>query len=135
MYIYTEKLRYKGGLIMGRDANIICVGCFQPHLKDMLDYGKGEPYDDDWYEDTQEGSLVTKAGLLNCNTSDQSTELAKALGVEYWDFNTHQLKKEKIDWNALIELSEECAEWDEKNVENLRTLLEHKFICMFQPNG
>ena len=113
---------------MGRDANIVCVGCFQPELKGMLDYPTN------WYKDTEEGSLVT-SGLLNCNTSGQSTELAEALGVEYWDFNTHQLKKEKINWDALIVLSEECAEWDEHNAENLRTLLEHKFICMFQPNG
>ncbi len=114
---------------MGRDAMIVCVGCFQSDLKDILDYPA------EWYDDTKEGSLVTRSYLLNCDTSEQSTGLAKALGVDYWDFNTHQLKMDKIDWNALIELSEECAEWDEEKVEHLRTLLKHKFICMFQPNG
>ena len=113
---------------MGTDANIICVGCFQSDLEDMLDY------DADFYTDTDEGSIIT-ATLLNCNTSGQSAELAEALGMETWDFNTHQLKKEKINWDALLELSEGCAEWDKHDVENLRTLLEHKFICMFQPNG
>lgn len=114
---------------MGRDANIICIGCFQADLEDMLDYPS------EWYAETEEGSLVTKSGLLNCNTHGQSTELAKALGVEYWDFNTHQLKMDKIDWNALIELSKEGTEWNEEQVEHLRTLLKNGFICMFQPNG
>ena len=113
---------------MGLDSNVLLVGRFSEEIVDCLNYGP------EFYEDTKPGTIVT-THLLNCNTSDQSRQLAEALGTEPWDFNTHCVDKDKVDWDALDELSEICAEWDEVDVEKLRRLLDSDFICIYQPNG
>ncbi|KKL87307.1 hypothetical protein LCGC14_1936070, partial [marine sediment metagenome] len=94
-------------------------------------------YPADWYNNTGEGSIVTKSGLLHCNTNSDSVDLARALGVTLWDFNIHQLKIENINWAALHALFENgfCYEEENKEIENLRALLTNGFICLFQPNG
>jgi hypothetical protein len=113
---------------MGLDANIMCIGRFDKEIVDCLPYGP------EFYEGMILGMIVTTQ-LLNCNTSDQSRQLAAALGTEPWDFNTHCISKDNVDWDALDELSEICAEWDKIDVEKLRRLLDSNFICIYQPNG
>lgn len=113
---------------MGLDANVTCLGKFGEEIVDCLPYGQ------EFYDGLISGAVVTTQ-LLNCNTSDQSRQLAIALGTEPWDFGTHCIDKDKVDWYALDELSDSCAEWDEWDVEKLRRLLDAGFICVYQPNG
>jgi len=114
---------------VGLDANVICVGQFSKDIVDYLDYESNA------YENVQDGAIVITT-FFNCNTSDQSHQLAKALGADAWDFNTHAILKNKVNWEALRELSETCAEWGEESIQQFRCLLKEKnFICVYQPNG
>lgn len=72
--------------------------------------------------------------MLQCQTSNISERLAEVLGVEPWDFNTHEIKEDKVDWEGLKELVKEMF-CEEDEVEKLRTLLQNDFICIYCPNG
>jgi hypothetical protein len=114
---------------MGLDSNVLLVGRFSEEIVDCLNYGP------EFYEDTKPGTIVT-AHLLNCNTSDQSRRLARVLGTEPWDFNTHCIIEENIDWAEIYDMMESCIEWEgEHEVHRFERLLEAKFICIYQPNG
>jgi len=113
---------------MGLDANVLCIGRFNEEIVDCLSY------DPEFYEGTAHGVIVA-THLLNCNTSDQSRQLAAALGTEPWDFDTHCISRGNINWDELRELSECCAEWDETDIERFKRLLNMMFICIYQPNG
>jgi len=121
---------------MGLDANILCIGKFSEDIKNALDYShKDDTEDEDAYADTAEGTIVI-SHLCNCNTTDQSMRLSDALGIEDpWDFNQHAFTEERVDWDELIELSDNCAEWDIDDVNYLRDLLNKGFLCIYQPNG
>jgi hypothetical protein len=112
---------------MGYDANVICIGPFQKSIAKHLDYSEDE------YDSVEEGTIVI-ATLFNCNTTDQSLNLADCLGCDPCDFNTHQIKASKVKWGELLELTSECAEMSEKDVEGLGDLFNNLFICLYQPN-
>ena len=92
---------------MGMDACVLAVGPFGDKVRDMLDYPE------DYYEDVKDGAIVTKH-LFTCNTTDQSKQLAAALGIDAWNFNTHNISgamaMAAVDFKALYELEEYCAE-------------------------
>jgi len=112
---------------MGLDADIICIGKFSKEIEDCLEY------DCEFYKDTAPGTTVI-THVFHCNTSDQSKWLAKALGGEAWDFNTHHINKDKVNWVALYEMM--YTEWDkELEVRKFARLLDAGFICIYQPNG
>ena len=107
---------------MGMNANIICIGKFDQEVANCLEYQQ------DYYEGTKIGTIVA-AHLLYCQTTDESRLLAKALGCEVWDFNTHTVLEENIDWDALHK------EYEERQVDNFGALLNAGFICIYMPNG
>jgi hypothetical protein len=69
---------------MGMDACVLAIGGFGDDVKDILDYPS------DWYDDVRPGAVVTRT-FFNCCTTQQSEELASALGVEPRDLNTHHI--------------------------------------------
>lgn len=109
---------------MGMNAYVLCVGAFSEKIKDCLLYGA------EFYEDTKPGTIVV-THKLHCNTSEESRRLAEVLGCDAWDFNTHRVNKEEINWPALYDIG-----WDEKvEVGRLDKLMEAGFLCIFMPNG
>lgn len=114
---------------MGMEA---CVTGFGPYKKKLARY---LDYPEDWYEDTNDGSLVA-ATFFTCNTSDQSRELATALGIEPWDFNKHFINSyDNVAENLLYELEESCGEWDTEDIVGFRACFEAGFTLLFMPNG
>ena len=114
---------------MGMNAYVLCVGKFSEEVKDCL------LYDAEFYEDTKPGAAVV-AHKFNCSTSEQSKELAKALGCEVWDFNTHLISEDKIDWPDMYSMTEYCEGWEEEHgVAKFIRLLKAGFTCVYMPNG
>ena len=113
---------------MGLDADVICVGVFSKDIAAQLDY------DDEAYENVEEGRVVV-TDFFSCNTGSQSFELANALGVDAYDFNTHAIPKNRdIDWAALSLMCEKNGEWD-YGIEGFKLLLKEKnFLCVYRPN-
>jgi hypothetical protein len=114
---------------MGLDADVICIGQFSNGIAECLNY---DPED---YDDVQEGRIVT-ATFFRCVSTSQSKKLAAALGVDPWDFNTHAILKDKVDWEALKEISLWTDEGEDEVMRRFKFLLEEKnFICVYRPNG
>jgi hypothetical protein len=106
---------------MGADSDVICLGKFNKSIITYLDYPV------DHYEDVKEGTPIISQ-IFCCNTSNQSNELAMALGVELYDFNTHLFDINKIDWMLLDE------SFDKEEIERFKVLIKNKFGFMFRPN-
>ena len=114
---------------MGMDANVICIGKFSHEIIDCLEYGP------EFYKGVVPGTIII-THLFNCTTSDQSRWLAEALGGKAWDFNTHCIANNKVDWVRLYEMMEGCIEWDgEAEIKKFAKLLKAEFMCIYQPNG
>lgn len=113
---------------MGMDANVIGAGPFSQDVVDILDYPA------EYYKDTKEGTIVLVSIFL-ANTTDQSYELARALGVEAWDFNTHKIDPAKIDRDALVEFACGSVELSVSHVDAFFKLIEKGFIFIYRPNG
>jgi hypothetical protein len=114
---------------MGMNACVLCVGIFNKGIAESLEYMS------DLYEDTIPGTLVV-SHLLHCNTSEQSKLLAEALGCEPWNFNTHRINKEKVNWPKLYKLAKHNEDWEEReHVDSFWALLKAGFLCIFMPNG
>ena len=112
---------------MGMEANILCIGQFKKTIAKYLDYEETE------YEDTNKGVAVISM-FFHCNSSQQSLELAEAVGVEPFNFNTHQIERDKVRWCMLQELCDKNPEWANYHIEALKALLDAGFICIYQPN-
>ena len=114
---------------MGMNACVLCVGTFSESIVASLDYGE------EFYEDIKPGTIVT-SHILRCATSDQSRQLAEALGCEVWDFNTHYITKDNINWSGLHDLAKDSLDWFEtEHIDSLKAMLNAGFICIYQPNG
>lgn len=112
---------------MGMDAEIFCIGPYDPSIVDCL------PYSAEDYEGTPVGYPVVTT-VMSCNTTDASRELARALGVDPGDFGTHRPDPNKINYDSLEEMITHMAEWDSNEVSKLQRLIEAWFICMYCPN-
>lgn len=112
---------------MGMDAEIFCIGPYDPSIVDCLSYSAED------YEGTPVGYPVMTTAM-NCNTTDASKELARALGVDPGDFGTHRLDPNKINYDGLGEMMPHMVEWGKYEVEDLWRLLEAGFICIYCPN-
>jgi hypothetical protein len=109
---------------MGMDATVLCIGPFSPDIAHCLQYSTKD------YEGTTVGMPVVTE-LLGCPSTDSSMELARILGVEPFDFNTHWINTDKVKWD---EFSEELIWGMDDDAVHLRTLLDHGFICVYRPN-
>ena len=113
---------------MGMDADIIGAGPFSQDIIDILDYPA------EYYKDTKEGKIVLVT-TFRVNTADQSYELARALGVKAWDFNTHKIDPAKIDKDDLVEFACGAAGYCLSHVGAFFRLIDKGFIFMYRPNG
>ena len=112
---------------MGMEAHILAIGKFSPDISHCLEYGEEE------YIGVEPGALVV-THFCPCVGSTSSRELADALGVSCWNFNTHHIKPEEINWEMMHHTAEHLA-WGSAWEEELKTLIEHKFALIFIPNG
>lgn len=112
---------------MGMDADLIAIGPFHPELGEYLAYSP------DYYHDVPARALVTTE-LFSCQTSGLSEELAEAVGAKPWDFRTHQVNKNQINWQALRELSTRLF-LSGDHVKALGLFLKHGFTVLYRPNG
>lgn len=112
---------------MGKEAYVLCIGPFEEELVDMFEYPEK------YYTDTEKGTLVV-AELFCCNTDNQSIELANAFGFEPWDFARHHINtRDHINWGALYELEERCAEWDIRDIDRLKVFLDKAWFILYRP--
>ena len=109
---------------MGLNANIICIGPFSSGVLDCLNYDKED------YDGVEEGKLVSVT-LFNCNTTDQSHELARCfMDLDPHDFNTHHITENRVRWCMLSMMEfENPSQW-----ERFEKLLDAGFTCIYQPN-
>lgn len=115
---------------MGMEACVLAIGGFGDDVKDILDYPA------DWYDDVKPGVVVTRT-FFNCNTAEQSRELASALGTDADDFNTHHIADlGQVSLTDLVNLSEHCAEWGDADVEEFVAMfMTGRFFFLFMPNA
>jgi hypothetical protein len=114
---------------MGLESDIYCIGGFSKKIKRYLDYSE------DFYCDTDDGTLVTST-LLSCNTTHQSNELADIFRIDPNNPNTHTLKKLEInDINPIKLLIKNI--FGNNGVKDLNALLrlsKANFVCIYRPN-
>ena len=96
-------------------------GPFATDLEDVLQYELTH------YDTVKPGQPVV-VELLECETNDISRDLAEALGGDLWDFATHHIEFDKVDWDMLGEMNKPHAEW-------LAELLTRGFTLLICPNG
>ena len=113
---------------MGMDADLLAIGPFSPDIAGMLDYSA------ECYEGVKPGTKVVTT-LFSCVTSDESNELAEALGIAPWDFGAHEIDIKNVNAKALTEFAESTAENELKDVQIFVTLASKGFIFFFRPNG
>jgi len=106
---------------MGLSSNVLAIGPFKENIIDCM------YYDSKKYLNIFEGTIVVVPYLFSCNSSSDSFTLAKLLGVDVWNFNTHHIIFDKIDWKLLKVFNIE----DSKKIEKL---LENNFNLFFLPN-
>lgn len=112
---------------MGMKARVIGVGPFKKELAEHMDYP-------DYHDETDENVTVVST-FFRCSTADSSRELAYALGVQPWDFNTHHVKSvDQVAWEVLRGLGESQA-WEEKDYVGFEKCLKAGWIFVYEPNG
>ncbi|MBX9677500.1 MAG: hypothetical protein K2X38_01970 [Gemmataceae bacterium] len=83
---------------MGMDAEVIAIGPFSEAATAFLTY----PADN--YSAARPGTtIVDKVFCVESGSTSESCELARLVGVEAWDFNTHELDPSKADLAGLAE--------------------------------
>ncbi len=107
---------------MGVKANILLIGPFKKNIAGNLSYPE------DFYSKVEENTLVVTENF-HCVSSDASLMLADALGVFLWNFNTHRIDPNKINWEVLYEM------YEQEDVDNVRRLFKEHFVGIFMPNG
>ena len=112
---------------MGMDADLMVIGPFHPTLAAHLAYRS------DHYINVPDGTLVTTE-LFSCQTTNLSEELAEAVGAKPWDFRTHHVNNNPINWQALRDLSPRLFT-DGDHVQALQLFLRHGFTILYRPNG
>ncbi|RPI54301.1 MAG: hypothetical protein EHM49_03310 [Deltaproteobacteria bacterium] len=113
---------------MGMDADVIGIGKFSSDTAHLLDYSP------DFYSDTKEGADVITTVFL-AGTSDQSHQLARAMGVDPWDFNTHKINASKVSVFELRKFVEYSPDHEEKDIDGFIQLVEKGFTFFYRPNG
>lgn len=113
---------------MGMDADVIGIGKFSSDIVDLLDYPP------EFYSDTQEGADIITTVFI-AGTSDQSHQLARAMGIDPWDFNAHKIDTSKVSADELVEFVEHSPDHEEKDIDEFMQLVEKGFTFFFRPNG
>lgn len=111
---------------MGMDAELYGLGKFKRCIVGHLDYSE------DSYKATPEGCDIMTLVIV-CNTTRSSEDLANALGIDPWKFESHRLTITDQILGALKDFAEEHdmeEEW-----EDLKALAEEGFVFQYMPNG
>jgi hypothetical protein len=107
---------------MGMDAEVIAIGPFSESVVEFLTY----PAED--YSKTRPGTtVVDNVFCVESGASGQSHELARLVGAEVWDFNTHELDPSKVDLAGLAQRFD--------GVERFVGLAAAGFRSYYLPNG
>jgi len=107
---------------MGMDAEVIAVGPFSEAAVAFLTYPAKS------YANTQPGrTIIEKVFCVESGESSRSYELARLVGAEVWDFNTHELDPMRADLAGLAE------QFD--GVERFVGLAAAGFRFYYLPNG
>ena len=113
---------------MGMDADVIGAGPYSDDIQHILDYPA------DYYHKTKPGTIILVT-LFIAESTQESHELAEALGVDPWDFNTHRINPEKLDKGSLMEYACGAAGYGIEHVEAFFKLIEKGFSFFYRPNG
>ena len=114
---------------MGMNAEIIAIGPFSQSVVDVLDYGS------EYFKNTKSGSIIT-VRLFGMSGSSSSREFAKMLGIsDPWDFNSHKIKSENINFEELKKFINELHEDYNEEFERFLILMENGFEFHFRPEG
>lgn len=113
---------------MGMDADVIGIGKYSNKIVDCLCYSP------DFYLDTKEGAEIITTVFHAC-TSDSSHQLARAMGVEPWDFNTHKIDIGNVQMTELLEFIKYSPDHDLDDIEDFFDLEQAGFVFFFRPNG
>jgi hypothetical protein len=107
---------------MGMDAEVIAIGPFSEAAVSFLTYPA------EVYANTRPGTtILDKVFTVESGDSDESRELARLVGAEVWDFNTHELDPSKVDLAGLAERFD--------GVERFVGLAAAGFRFYYLPNG
>lgn len=110
---------------MGMDAELLAIGPYSPEIKDHLEYPAN------YYSDTPIGAtIITLVGVSV--TTVQSEQMARALGINPWQFQEHCYLEGD---NADLELLMESMEGYEDDLADFLALKAHGFKFFYRPNG
>jgi hypothetical protein len=107
---------------MGLDAQVIGIGRFSKRLLPVLEYPEN------FYVNTAEGDEIV-VNVFIAPTSDSSYGLARAFGVDAFDFGRHHLRSEAADFSLLAEL------FGDEGVSRFTSLRDAGFDFYYLPNG
>ena len=116
---------------MGMNAEILGLGRFDPALVPHLTHPPER------YARVRPGALLLEKVVPGTPGSSTAHELAAAIGVSPWDFDTHALDVARIDWDALrraIAIYTLDSDAD-RIVARFQALVAAGFRFWFQPNG
>ena len=110
---------------MGMDAELLAIGEYHPDVANVLDYLS------QFYADTPTGSEIIVL-VATCPTTQSSEGLARALGIDPWQFQEHcRLSGE----NADLELFQDSVESGEQSLFCFLKLRAYGFKFYYRPNG
>ena len=105
----------------GIDGDVTAFGPFSPDIAEYLDH------DEKYYKDTKAGTTVIVESILYSSGKEESFKLTECLGINYLDFNQHELNHDLIN---IFMLKKEFGEEDTKRYMKLR---DHGFTFFFIP--
>jgi hypothetical protein len=111
---------------MGLDADLVAIGPFKEAIADYLEY-PGH-----YYQNTRPGVQVITSVFLAL-TTDQSHGLAKAFGIDAWDFNQHEINPFHVDLELLMSALEITS--DDNELKQFLALRDAGFKFFYCPNG
>ena len=115
---------------MGMDADVIGFGPFRKEIAKYL------PYSEEAYDGVKNTSWVV-VEFFRVNSTEHSMELAKAFGIDPWDFNKHRVSGLAVTDKTIDDLrrvgEHEC--WDDNEIEGFLKCLKLGFIFFYRPNG
>jgi hypothetical protein len=111
---------------MGMYGVVLGIGPFQREFVHDL------PQPEAWHERTHDGAVITVTVFSAPEGSTRSRQLARAMGAEAWDFNTHAIDPWRVDLEAVRQF---LAHEGEAPLRCFLKLRDAGFAFFFMPNG
>ena len=115
---------------MSMRAELVAIGPFSEDIVKHLCYPP------ECYEDTKKGNTIYTTVDSMCTTSG-SKELARALGVEPWDFNQHCFTAEMVDVAGFAEEMKDSRDSNfdlDESIDTINVLKGKGFLFIYLPN-